>query len=81
MNTKSEKPTIIECVLKALKESLNDTENIELKESMQFQNVPSFDSMSSVSFQMELSKEIGEKAFEVSPMMEMTLQQYADLLS
>ena len=39
------------------------------------------DSMSSVNFQMELGSLIGEKANAVAPIMDMTIAEYAEVLS
>lgn len=84
MSTKSVAPKSnsenVNCIIKALKDSLPDLGNTEITADTQFQGVPSFDSMAVVNFQAELSKSIGDKAFDVTPMMEMSIEQYADLL-
>ena len=67
-------------IINALKNSLPDLQTTEITADMQFQQLPSFDSMAVVNFQAELSKYIGDRAFDITPMMEMTLAQYADLL-
>ena len=43
-------------------------------------DIPGFDSMSAVNFQMELAARIGEKANDATPLMDMTLETYSDLL-
>lgn len=43
-------------------------------------DIPGFDSMSAVNFQMELADRIGEKANDAAPLMDMTLETYSDLL-
>lgn len=45
-----------------------------------FYEIPGMDSMSVVVFQMHLVELIGEKADEVIPIMDMTIEEYAEAL-
>lgn len=61
-------------------QSSSDIKNFNIEPSSKFMDIPGFDSMSAVNFQMELADRIGEKANDAAPLMDMTLETYSDLL-
>lgn len=66
--------------LSAALQSSSDIKNFNIEPSSKFMDIPGFDSMSAVNFQMELADRIGEKANDAAPLMDMTLETYSDLL-
>lgn len=67
-------------IITAIKESHPETAGLNIVPEMHFYDIPGLDSMSIVSFQMELASIIGEKAESVLPISDMTLSEFAEIL-
>lgn len=74
------KSEYVEHIIAALKSSQFNIGNLVLTGDTKFSEIESFDSMSAVNFQTDLSTYIGEKAFGKFPQPEMTVSEFAELL-
>lgn len=67
-------------IIQSIKEANTELETCDITAATTFEELPGFDSMSAVNFQIQLSTHIGDKATEVAPLAEMTIEDYANLL-
>ncbi len=74
------KEETINNIIKAVLSSSTYAKGMNLTADTKFEDIPGFDSMSIVNFQMDLAAEIGEKAQEVTLIPEMSIGDLADLL-
>lgn len=75
------KEQYIENIIKAIGISNAEAAKTEIKADTRFDQIPNMDSMSIVNFQLDLTTLIGERASEVLPVPEMTVGDYAELLT
>jgi acyl carrier protein len=68
-------------IIDAIKASQPELASLNITPEMHFYDIPDLDSMSIVNFQMELSAVIGPKANAVQPIMDMTISEYAEILT
>lgn len=74
------KEEYVKKIIEAVGISNNEAKLDAINESTKFSEIPNMDSMSVVNFQIDLSTLIGDKANAATPLLEMTVGDYAELL-
>jgi len=73
--------SLINDIIKAIRMSNIDAENIEITPDTKFEDIPGLDSVTMINFQIDLLSLIGaEKAQNVQPIPEMTIAQLAEVI-
>lgn len=68
-------------IIEILKELYPQSRDIHISANTKFYEISGMDSMSIIDFQIALAEKFGKKCNDVQPMMEMSIGEFADLLS